>query len=68
MSKLQRRRQAAARRGSFAYRGGDGDWDVIVDSEWALGPRCLSLTRRQAIALAYSIAVSKRQKLRVEFK
>lgn len=67
MSRLQRRRQSAAKRGSYAYRRPDGaGWDVVVDSEWALGPRGLSLTRRQAIAIAYSIGVSAKPRMRVE--
>jgi len=75
-SRLTRRRQAAARRDVHAFRAFDPTdyretarlphWDVFVGSEWMLGPRELKLTKREAIAFAYQIAVSKRFKLRAE--
>lgn len=68
MSRLNRRRQAAARRKVYVWRndwrGGQGH-DVFVDAEWALGPRDLTLTKREAIHLAYAISVSKKQRIEV---
>ena len=66
MSRLQRRRQQARARDVFAYqRTDDKTWDVFVDSEWILGPRDLHLTKRDAVNLAYRIAVAPVPKLLV---
>lgn len=75
MSRLKRKLRSAARRECFAFRRGafgypDGisrpkEWDVYVESEGPLGPRGLVLTKRQAVALAYAIAVSKRHEIEV---
>jgi hypothetical protein len=75
VSKLHRRLQSAARRECFAFRRGvygvvdcPQKWDVYVEAEGPIGPRGLSLTKRQAVALAYSIAVSKRYEIEVIYE
>lgn len=65
MSKLERKIRSASSRGCHIYKV-DGMWDVIVDSEYMIGPRGLELTRRQAANLAYSISISKRTYVRFE--
>jgi len=66
MSRLAKRHRSAAARGCYAFRRGswpifDTDlekWGVYVDVEGGLGPRGLSLTRRQAVILAKAISVA----------
>lgn len=68
-TKLRARRASARgchvhRRASWPIYATDlRKWDVFVEAESILGPRDLSLTYRQAVALAYSIAMAKRQRL-----
>lgn len=66
-SRIQRRKQAAARKEVYVYFRGSvpkfyvtqlDKYDVYVEDE--RGFRDLALTYRQAVALAYSISISKK--------
>jgi hypothetical protein len=75
MSKIKRKASSASRKGCIAFRRGSWPiysselykWDVYVESEGQFGPRGLALTKRQAIAMAYSISVSPTPKLVVTY-
>lgn len=64
MSTLHRKLCKAARRGYVVLRFGT-TYDIYVLAETILGPRGLTLTKRQAANLAYSWAVSKQNKQEV---
>lgn len=71
MNRLVRRARQAAAKGCHAFRRGSwpiynsttDKWDVYVEREGLLGPRDLSLSKREAVALAYSISVRRQPKL-----
>lgn len=68
MNRLNRRARKAAAKGCHAFPRGSWPiyqseldrWDVYIEREGLLGPRGLALSKRQAVALAYSISVAKR--------
>ena len=74
MNRLNRRIRQAASRGCYViqrrswpiYTENLNQWDVYVESECMLGPRDLKLSKRQAVALAYAIGVSKRLVITVD--
>jgi len=75
MSKVRRKAKSASRKGCIAFRRGSwpifktdlDKWDVYVEREGPYGPRNLTLTKRQAVALAYAISVSPSSNLTVTF-
>lgn len=76
MSRLKKRQRQAAQRGNHIWLRGSlpgfyatehTKYDVYVEAETSLGPRGLSLTKREAIAMAYQIGISAKQKLTVTF-
>lgn len=64
MSTLHRKLCKAARRGYVVLKFGS-TYGVYVLSETILGPRGLTLTKRQAANLAYAWAISKQTKQKV---
>lgn len=71
MNRVERRKRQAAAKGCHAFRRGSWPiyennldrWDVYVEAEGPLGPRDLSMSKREAIALAYAISKSARPEL-----
>lgn len=67
MSALHRKLCKASRRGYVVLRFG-ATYDIYVLAETILGPRGLSLTKRQAANLAYSWSVGKQVKHEITFE
>lgn len=75
MNRLKKRIRQAQRRGVYFLARGNcpmdfypthrDKFDIYVESEGMLGPRELALTKRQAIATAYRISVSKKPKVTI---
>lgn len=69
MNRLQKIKSRAHRVGCHAIPAHQhpGLWDVYVEAEGPLGPRGLAIGKREAVRLAHSISISKKQKLTVSW-